>query len=147
MLRVNRLIKFISYCNCIGLGMLVIFLELGLQSTNILTYFMILDTSPDYDAAFLADWSVVYVFVTLCTAVVMTGLVVWGSAHLIAIKFGDNARPRRKPPRYSPLDGHDESIKREYAVEIFSRRTMSQATTVTFFLVLLFNVLYDKPSS
>lgn len=53
-------------------------------------------------------------FVTLCTAVVMTGLVVWGSAHLIATKFGDNARPRRKPPRYSPLDGHDESIKREY---------------------------------
>lgn len=70
--------------------------------------------SLDSDAACLADWSVVYVFVTLCTAVVMTGLVIWGSAHLIATKFGDNARPRRKPPRYSPLDGHDESIKREY---------------------------------
>ncbi|KAK4299125.1 hypothetical protein Pmani_028567 [Petrolisthes manimaculis] len=58
------------------------------------------------------DWSVVYVFVTLCMAVVMAGLVLWGSAHLIATKFGNSARPRRKPPRYSPLDGHDEGIKR-----------------------------------
>lgn len=75
-------------------------------------------------------------FVTLCTAVVMTGLVVWGSAHLIATKFGDNARPRRKPPRYSPLDGHDESIKREYAVEMYSRRTMSQAMIVTSIIII-----------
>ncbi|XP_047493120.1 dyslexia-associated protein KIAA0319-like protein isoform X2 [Penaeus chinensis] len=57
------------------------------------------------------DWSVVYVFVTMCSVVLIVGLMVWGIATLLMRKFGQNARPRRKPPRYTLLDGHDEGSK------------------------------------
>nr|XP_027218002.1 dyslexia-associated protein KIAA0319-like protein isoform X1 [Penaeus vannamei] len=57
------------------------------------------------------DWSVVYVFVTMCSVVLVVGLMVWGIATLLMRKFGQNSRPRRKPPRYTLLDGHDEGTK------------------------------------
>lgn len=115
--KIGKIFDTITYCSYIS--------KISGVGVTVKKYFNLLHNPgyfsrpADYVAACLADWSVVYVFVTLCMAVVMTGLVVWGSAHLIATKFGDNARPRRKPPRYSPLDGHDESIKRKYDVETF----------------------------
>ncbi|KAK8746359.1 hypothetical protein OTU49_017374 [Cherax quadricarinatus] len=57
------------------------------------------------------DWSVVYVFVTICLVVLATGLAGWGITSLLVRNFGGNVRPHRKPPRYSLLDGHEETIK------------------------------------
>ncbi|XP_069185612.1 dyslexia-associated protein KIAA0319-like protein isoform X2 [Procambarus clarkii] len=62
------------------------------------------------------DWSVVYVFVTICLVVLATGLIGWGIISLLVRKFGGNARPHRKPPRYSLLDGHEESIKHKWGL-------------------------------
>lgn len=57
------------------------------------------------------DWSVVYVFVTICFMAIALGLAVWGVITLIVRNFGGSAKPRRKPPRYSLLDNYEENTK------------------------------------
>ncbi|XP_068202619.1 dyslexia-associated protein KIAA0319-like protein isoform X2 [Palaemon carinicauda] len=57
------------------------------------------------------DWSVVYVFVTICFMAIALGLVIWGVIALIVRYFGGNTKPRRKPPRYSLLDNYEENTK------------------------------------
>ncbi|XP_071547439.1 dyslexia-associated protein KIAA0319-like protein [Panulirus ornatus] len=57
------------------------------------------------------DWSVVYVFVMICLVVLISGLLGWGISSLLVRVLGGNSRPRRKPPRYSLLDGQEEGIK------------------------------------
>lgn len=61
------------------------------------------------------DWSVVYVFVSVCVSVLVVGLLGWGGVMVVVRRFGSRAHrgPRRKPPsRYFPLaDSHEEQIK------------------------------------
>ncbi|KAK7084054.1 hypothetical protein SK128_004936 [Halocaridina rubra] len=68
------------------------------------------------------DWSVVYVFVTICILVISIALVIWGIIALLVRKFGGNVRPRRKLPRYSLLDNHEETNKCDHSCILLKRK-------------------------